>query len=90
MSVSTVAVEGFGRALVVLWVVGVSGPVDFSIETVLLVGCVMDLPDGSVGFLQLVESLDDVAVPRLVLALDVVGMWVVNAVFELVFGVVVL
>lgn len=63
---------------------------DLSVESVLVVGGVVDFSDGSVGFLESVISLYDVTVPSLVLALDVVGVWVVNAVFEFVLWVVVL
>lgn len=85
-----VSVEGFSRAGVDLWVLSVTRPLDFSVESVLVVGGVVDFPESAVGLLEGVVSLHDVSVSALVLALDVVSVWVVYAVFEVVGGIVVL
>lgn len=67
-----------------------SRPVDFGVESVLMVGGVVDFPDCAVSFLQLVESLHDITVSGFVLALDIVCVRVVNAVFEFVLWMVIL
>lgn len=68
----------------------VARPVHLSLETVLVVGGVVDSPQSSVGLLQLVVALDHITVTSLLLGLDVVGMRVVHGVLELVLRVVVL
>lgn len=73
--------------VIVLRVVSVSCSLDLCVESVLMIGGVVDLPEGAVGFLDCVVAFDYVAVSRLVLALHVVGVRVVDAVFELVVGV---
>lgn len=56
-------------------------------ETVLAVGRVVDHPDGTVGLHEAVRPLDvTVAVARFVVALDVVGVQVLDAVLEAVRG----
>ena len=65
---------------------GLAGPLHDGVEPVLVVGFVVDFPEGAVGLLEGVVPLDFVAFPGLVLALDVVCMRVVDFVFELVVG----
>lgn len=57
------------------------------VETAVFVRRVLHSPDGSVRLHHGVLSLDDVAVARLMLAFDVAGVVVVDAVFEGVFWV---
>lgn len=53
----------------------------FSVETVLVIGGILDYASGAIGFHQTVRSLDvSVAVVFFVVALDVVGVWVVHAI----------
>lgn len=60
---------------------------DFSVETVLGVGGVLDHPCGTVRFDETVRALDvTVTVAGLVLALYVVGMRIFHAVLEMVRG----
>lgn len=68
-------------------VVGVSALGDDGVEAVVLVAGVVDLTECAVGLSHLVEALDDVAVPGLVLALVVAGVRVVHVVLEAVLGV---
>lgn len=75
----TVAVDG--------GVVGVTALGDDGVEAVVLVAGVVDLTECAVGLGELVEALDDVAVPGLVLALVVAGVRVVHVVLEAVLGV---
>ena len=63
---------------------------DLCLEAVVMIGAVVDLPEGSVGVLQLVVALHQVTEPRLLLALEIVGVGVVDAVLELVMRLVVL
>jgi len=60
---------------------------DFGVETVVVIGGVFDDAGGTVGFQKAVRSFDvTVTVGVFGLALDVVGVWVVYAVFEVVWG----
>lgn len=78
--------RGFGFVMMViyLWVVSVSCSLHFCIEAVLFVSCIVNFPDSSVGFLEGVVTFNYVTFAGLMLALDVVGFWVVNAVFKVV------
>jgi len=67
-------------------VISVSDLLDFGVESVVMVGGVVDFPGGAIGLLQSVVSLDNIAFPGLVLALDVTGVGVVDGVFEVVVG----
>lgn len=78
------AVVGFCRVSVVLWMHSMSFPLDYSVETVLLVRGVVDDPLGAIGFMKGVVALHDISIPGLFLFLDVVGMRIMYAVFELV------
>lgn len=60
--------------------------VDHRVETAVLVGGVLDGPYRTVRFDDAVLALDDVAVSRFLLALDVTGVVVADAVFEAVLG----
>lgn len=73
-----------------LRMVGVSDLLDDRVETVVLVGRVLDNTSGSVRFLQRVSALDDIAVAALPLLLVVAGVRVLDAIVELVLGVAVL
>lgn len=64
-----------------------SGLVDDGIESVVVVGGVVDSANGTVGLHQRVLSLDHVAVTLLGLRLDVSGVGVLDAVVERVLGV---
>jgi len=70
----------------VSWLVGSWGGVlDFGVETVVVVSGVFDSTGGTVGFQKAVRSFDiAVAVAVFGLTLDVVGVWVVYAVLEVV------
>jgi len=55
------------------------------VETVFVVSGISDHSGGTVGFQQAVRAFDvSVSVVRLVMALDVVGVWVVHGVLEVV------
>lgn len=56
----------------------------FGVESGLVVGGVVNFADGSVGFNEFIETLHLVTLACLVLALDVVGVRVVDFVLELV------
>lgn len=60
--------------------------VDDSIESIVLVGGVVDGTNGTIGLHERVLTLDSVAVACLVLRLDIAGVEVIHAVFESVFG----
>lgn len=60
--------------------------VDDGVEAAVLVGGVVNGTDRTVGLDQRVLALHDVTVARLVLALDVAGVEVVDAVLERVLG----
>ena len=76
-----------GRCCVVVRVVRHALPLDDCVESVVVVGGVLDHPDGSVGFVEAVGTLDRVTVPRLPLALEVAGLAVAHSVVEVVLGV---
>jgi hypothetical protein len=62
----------------------VSDALDLCVKASLAVGVVADLSDSAIGLVERVLALDDIAVSRLPLALVVVGVWVLDAIFELV------
>lgn len=64
-----------------------SGLVDDGVESVVVIGSVVDSSDRAIRFNQAVLSLDDISVAFLGLALDVSGMRVLDAVVERVFRV---
>lgn len=68
-------------------VVGMAGLVDDGVETVFLVGGVLDGSQGAVGVVHAVRSLDHVAVPVLVSGLVVARVRVLHAVLVRVLGV---
>ncbi|KAF0702253.1 Uncharacterized protein FWK35_00033259, partial [Aphis craccivora] len=69
----------------VSWLVGWCGVLDDGVETVVVVSGVFDGTDGSVGFDEAVGSFNvTVSVAVFGLAVHVVGVWVVYAVFEVV------
>lgn len=61
--------------------------VDDRVESVVVIGGVVDGAHGTVGLDQRVLSLDDVAVALLSLGLDVAGVGILDAVVERVLGV---
>lgn len=63
-----------------------TGLVHDRVETVLLVGRVLDGSQGAVGVVHAVRSLHHVAVPVLLRGLVVTGVWVLNAVLVRVLG----
>lgn len=63
-----------------------SGFVDDRVKTVLLVGRVLNGPQGAVGVVHAVRSLDHVAVPVLVRGLVVAGVRILYAVLVRVLG----
>lgn len=69
------------------WVVGVARPGDHGVETVVLVGGVVNSTDGTIGFHKGVLALYHISVTALVLGFVVSGVGIFNAIFELVFGV---
>jgi hypothetical protein len=62
-------------------------PVNDGVESIVSISGVVHGTPGTVGFDEGVAALDRVAVPRLLLALDVSGVAVVDGVLELVLGV---
>ena len=60
---------------------------DLCLESVVLVSGVVYGAGGAICFNQLVVSFDFIAVTFLSLLLDVVGVWILHSVLELVFGV---
>lgn len=52
------------------------------------VSVVFDGTDGAIGFMQAVDTLDDITIAGLVLVFVVAGMRVLDFVLELVFGVI--
>lgn len=63
---------------------GFTDPVDDGVESVVVVGGVVDLTDGAVGLVEAVGSLDHVSVSRLPLVLHVAGVLVVDSIFVVV------
>jgi hypothetical protein len=59
-----------------------SGLVDDCVETVVVIGGVVNSSDWTVRFDQAVWSLDDISVAFLNLWFDVSGMWVLNSIVE--------
>lgn len=90
----TVAVVGavdiaVSVALVVdLGVVGVSELLYHCVEAIVVIGGVLHHSGGAIRFLEGVAALDLVAIPRLPLALLVSGVGILDAVVELVLGIV--
>jgi len=72
---------------VMLGVVRLAGLVDDGVESIVLVGGVLDGADGAVGVVNGVLALDNVAVAGFPLVLEVSGMRVVHCVVKLVLGV---
>jgi len=70
--------EGRGR------VSRVAGLYDLSVESVMLVGSVLDGTGGAVGLHQAVLTLNNISVSLLGLLFDVSCVLVINSVFELV------
>lgn len=70
-----------------LGVVRLAGLVDDGVETVVLVGGVLDGADGAVGVVHGVFALDNISVASLPLVLEVSSVRVVNCVVKLVLGV---
>jgi hypothetical protein len=70
-----------------LGVVRLAGLVDDGVESVVLVGGVLDGADGAVGVVNGVLALDNVTVAGFPLVLEVSGMRVVHCVVKLVLGV---
>lgn len=71
---------------VVGWMLSMSDPLHYSLEASVRSWPVFHHPGGTVGFLKGVPSGHVVAIPLFVLGLDVVGVGVVDAIFELVVG----
>lgn len=69
------------------WVVSVSGAGNNSVESIMLVGGVVNGTDGTVWFNELVLAFDYISITSFVLGFVVSGVWIFNSVFELVFGV---
>jgi hypothetical protein len=63
---------------------GVSGLGDDGVESVVVIGGVVDGAGGAIGLQKAVLSLDDISVAVLALALDITGVGVVHGVVELV------
>jgi len=67
---------------------GVSGFFNVSVEPVVFVSGVVYGAGGAVRFYQLVVTFHFIAVTFLSLLLDVVSVWILHSILELVFGVV--
>lgn len=67
------------------WVVSVSRAGDDGIESVVLIGSVIDGTDGAVRFEKLVLTFDYITITGFVLGFVVTSVWVFDSVFELVF-----
>jgi hypothetical protein len=63
---------------------GSSGLCDDSVESVVMVSCVMDSPGRAVRFKQAVIAYNFVTNPLLCLLFDVVGMAIIDSVFKFV------
>lgn len=63
------------------------GLVNDCVESVVVIGGVVNGSDRAIGFDERVLSLDDISVAFLSLRFDVSGMWVLNSVVERVFRV---
>ena len=66
---------------------GMPGFFNMSVEPVVFVSGVVYGAGGAICFNQLVVSFDFIAVTFLSLLLDVVSVWILHSVLELVFGV---
>ena len=64
-----------------------SGFLDLSLETVMMISGVVYCAGGAVRFYQLVVAFNFIAVTFLSLLLDVVSVWILHSILELVFGV---
>lgn len=60
---------------------------DSRLEAMLVISCVLDNSDGTIGLYEAVISSHHIAVSFFVLFLDVPCMWIVNSVLEFVFGI---
>lgn len=69
-----------------MWMVGVSLALHMRLETSFMVRGVINDAMGSIGFVQSVLSMHMISIAVLPGALMVVGMWVLNAILELVLG----
>jgi hypothetical protein len=72
-----------GPALAMVWVLGMTGAVDMGFPAVAIV-VVLDLAVCTVGLVQLVFAVQVVAITLFPLALVVMGVWVLDAIVELV------
>jgi hypothetical protein len=66
---------------------GVSGFFDLCVEAGVVVSGVVHGTGGAIRFNQLVVTRDFIAVTFLSLLLDVLGVWVLHSIFELIFRV---
>ena len=66
---------------------GVSGFFNVSVETVVFVSGVVNGAGGAIRFYQLVVAFNFIAITFLSLLLDVVSVWILHSILELVFGV---
>ena len=64
-----------------------SGFLDLSLESVMMISGVVYGAGGAVRFNQLVVAFNFIAVTFLSLLLDVVSVWILHSILELVFGV---
>ena len=64
----------------------VSGFLDLSLETVMMISGVVYCAGGAIRFYQLVVAFNFIAVTFLSLLLDVVSVWILHSILELVLG----
>lgn len=70
-----------------LWVVRMPHSLHMSLETVVLIGCVLNHTLSAVSFMHSVTALDNITIADLPLALVISGMMIFDAVLVLVLGI---
>ena len=78
--------EGYFKALIMKRVNSVPGPLHMRMETCVLVSVVVYGAGGAIRFYQLVVAFNFIAVAFLSLLLDVVSVWILHSILELVLG----
>lgn len=76
--------DGLGNDL---WVDSVASSGNYSVETVMVISCVMDGSEGTIGLGYGVGSFDNVTITFFLLGFVVTGVSISNSVVEFVFGV---
>lgn len=61
---------------------GVADLFDHRVETIAVIGCVLDKTNGSIGFVEAVRTSDKISIPDFMLAFDVPSDRIVNSVVK--------